>query len=263
MTSHLRKLHDIARTQYHYEHLRPEQEEAIAAVANRKDTLVVMPTGSGKSAIYQIAALMIAGPTVVVSPLIALQKDQAEFLQDQNAGGAAVINSTISPGAAKIALAAAEDGSTEFLFLGPEQFSNPERLAALQATRPSLIVIDEAHCISEWGHSFRPDYLRLGAVIEALDHPTVLALTATANSEVREEIIARLGMRSPKVFIHGFDRPNIWLGVEIAASEAKKRSMLLERIRASEKPGIVYTSTRRHAQEISDELVLNCVNTFL
>jgi ATP-dependent DNA helicase RecQ len=152
------------------------------------------------------------------------------------------------------ALEDAEDGNTEFLFMAPEQFANPERLEAVKAAGPSLFVVDEAHCISEWGHSFRPDYLRLGSVIEELGHPVVLALTATANQQVREEIKARLGMCGAKTFVHGFDRPNIWLGAETAASEDKKHAMLLERIRNSPRPGIVYATTRKHAEEINSEL---------
>ena len=239
---------------FHYESLRPGQEEAIETVLNGQDTLVVMPTGSGKSAIYQIPALLLDGPTVVVSPLIALQKDQSEFLQDHRTGGAAVVNSLISESAQEEALSDAEEGNTEFLFMAPEQFANSERLEAVKAARPSLFVVDEAHCISEWGHSFRPDYLRLKTVIEQLDHPVVLALTATANQDVREEIKTRLGMRQPKTFVYGFDRPNIWFGVETPASESKKRAMLLERVRASARPGIIYASTRRHAEEINSEL---------
>jgi len=220
-----------------------------------------MPTGSGKSAIYQIAALLMDGPTVVVSPLIALQKDQAESLEQHRAGGAAVVNSLISEKAQEQALAHAEQGETEFLFLSPEQFANAARLEAVKAAKPSLFVVDEAHCISEWGHSFRPDYLRLGSVIEELGHPAVLALTATANEEVRAEIVARLGMREPRIFVHGFDRPNIWLGVENVASETKKRAMLLDRIRRTARPGIVYASTRKHAEEINDELVSSGISS--
>jgi ATP-dependent DNA helicase RecQ len=244
----------IAREIFHYNSLRSGQEEAIAAILAGHDTLAVMPTGSGKSAIYQIPAVMLEGPTVVVSPLLALQKDQSEYLNKQNAGGAAVVNSLISARDQDAALSDARAGATEFLFLAPEQFAHADRLEAIRAAQPSLFVVDEAHCISEWGHSFRPDYLRLGAVIEALGHPTVLALTATANEAVRAEIVARLGMREPKIFVHGFDRPNIWLGVETAASETKKRAMLFERIVKAERPGIVYTSTRKHAEEINDEL---------
>ena len=127
-----------------------------------------MPTGSGKSAIYQIPAVMLDGPTVVVSPLIALQRDQSEHLEKVNAGGASVVNSLLSEKAQEEALTEAEQGATEFLFMAPEQFSNAERLGAVKAARPSLFVVDEAHCISEWGHSFRPDYLRLKNVVEEL-----------------------------------------------------------------------------------------------
>jgi ATP-dependent DNA helicase RecQ len=254
MNSLQRTIRQTARDVFHFEHLRPGQEEAIAAVLQSHDTLAVMPTGSGKSAIYQIPALLLDGPTVVVSPLIALQKDQSEHLQIKDAGGAAVVNSLAPPRAQEEALAEAAEGKTEFVFLAPEQFSNPERLEAVRSARPSLFVVDEAHCISEWGHSFRPDYLRLGSVIEQLGRPTILALTATANPEVREEIVSRLGMRNPKVLVHGFDRPNLWLGVEMGASESKKRAMLLERVRDTAGPGIIYTSTRRQAEEITDEL---------
>ncbi len=226
----------------------------MASVLDGNDTLVVMPTGSGKSAIYQIPALLLKGPTVVVSPLIALQRDQAEYLKQHDVGGAAVVNSLIPERQQEAALTQAERGDTEFLFMAPEQFAHAERLEAVKMAKPSLFVVDEAHCISEWGHSFRPEYLRLGSVIEELGHPTVLALTATANQAVREEIAARLGMRNPKIFVHGFDRPNIWLGVETAAGEIKKRAMLLDRIRRSPRPGIVYATTRKHAVEINDEL---------
>ena len=115
-------------------------------------------------------------------------------------------------------------------------------------------MVDEAHCVSEWGHSFRPEYLRLGSVIEELGHPRVLALTATANEAVRAEIATRLNIRNPRIFVHGFDRPNIWMGVETAASENRKRALLLERVKNSARPGIIYATTRRQAHEISDEL---------
>ncbi|MCU1330120.1 MAG: putative ATP-dependent helicase recQ, partial [Bryobacterales bacterium] len=251
---HYDKMHRIARDVFHFDSLRPEQEQAIAGVVEGKDTLVVMPTGSGKSAIYQIAALMLDGPTIVVSPLIALQKDQAESLNSRRKGGAAVVNSLVTEKAREVAIDEAEQGEKEFLFMAPEQFANPDRMAAVKAAGPSLFVVDEAHCIAEWGHSFRPDYLRLGSVIEELGHPTVLALTATANEAVRAEITSRLGLREPQVFVHGFDRPNLWLGVETAASEEKKRAMLLQRVRESERPGIVYTTTRKDAEQIRDEL---------
>ena len=238
-----------------YEILRPGQEAAIQAIVDGHDTLAVMPTGSGKSMIYQAAALLIAGPTIVVSPLIALQRDQVEAIEEQDAGGAALLNSTVRADEWREALEALNEGNLEFLFLAPEQFNNEETLTQLKAAQPSLFVVDEAHCISEWGHDFRPEYLRLGSVIEELGHPRVLALTATAALPVRTEILERLNMRDPRVVVQGFDRPNIWLGVELFHDEGQKKEALLERVGEAEKPGIVYVATRKHAEEVAAALL--------
>ncbi len=248
------QLERLARDRFGYESLRPGQEMAIAAVLKGRDTLAVMPTGSGKSAIYQIAAHLIPGATVVVSPLIALQRDQVEKISEPNVGEAAVVNSTVQTGDRVAAFEKLERGELEFLFLAPEQFNNSDTLERLQAAKPSLFVIDEAHCISEWGHDFRPDYLRLGAIIEALGHPTILALTATASPPVREEIVDRLGMREPCVVVQGFDRPNIWLGVQRFEDEAEKTQALLDCVEKTKKPGIVYAATRKNAEEIAAAL---------
>ncbi|HWQ52070.1 MAG TPA: ATP-dependent DNA helicase RecQ [Bryobacteraceae bacterium] len=237
-----------------FEGLRPGQEEAIASVLEGRDTLAVMPTGSGKSAIYQIPAVLISGPTVVVSPLLALQKDQMEGIVDQGVAPAAVVNSAIRDSEKEDALDDLEEGRLEFVFLAPEQFRKAETLERVRASKPSLFVVDEAHCISEWGHDFRPDYLGLGSVIEELGHPVVLALTATAAPPVRDEIVERLGMRRPKIVVRGFDRPNIWLGVETFPDEQTKRDALLNRVAFADKPGIVYVSSRRHAEEIAADL---------
>ena len=139
----------------------------------------------------------------------------------------------------------------EFLFHAPEQFNNEEVLAKVKAAKPSLFVVDLAHCICEWGHDFRPDYLRLGTVIEILGHPTTLALTATASPLVRDEIIQRLKMREPRVIVRGFDRPNIWLGVETFYEQKEKHEALLKSVDAVDKPGIIYVATRKRAEEIS------------
>jgi ATP-dependent DNA helicase RecQ len=234
------------------ERLRPGQREVAEAVIGGRDALAVMATGYGKSAIYQIAGLLLDGPTLVVSPLIALQRDQVERLDAEGTGGAAQVSSAVSEADREDALRDARRDRLEFLFMSPEQLANDEVLDQVRRARPSLMVVDEAHCISEWGHDFRPDYLRLGAVADAVGRPPVLALTATAAPPVREEIVARLGLRDPYVKITGFDRPNLWFGVERFHDAARKERALAERVAELEKPGIVYTATRKDAERIAE-----------
>jgi ATP-dependent DNA helicase RecQ len=247
----------VAREAFGFESLRAGQREAIEAVLAGRDTLVVMSTGSGKSAIYQIAALLSPGATVVVSPLISLQRDQVEDLTERAAGGAAQLNSNVPAGERERALAELAEDAIEFLFMAPEQLANQDLLDELAVAQPSLLVVDEAHCISEWGHDFRPDYLRLGAAIEALGRPTVLALTATAAPPVREEIVERLGLRDPAVIVRGFDRPNIRLSVERffgEQGEERKLRALVERVVDAPKPGIVYAATRKEVERLAERL---------
>jgi ATP-dependent DNA helicase RecQ len=249
-----KKIRQIARQRFGYDALRSGQEEAIRLALDGHDVLSVMPTGSGKSAIYQIAALLIDGPTVVISPLIALQKDQVGSIETQELPEAAVLNSTLKVSERRQTLERLEGGKLEFLFLSPEQLANEETFNHLKANKPSLFVVDEAHCVSEWGHDFRPEYCRLGTAIDALGHPRVIALTATASPAVREEIVERLNMRNPRTVVWGFDRPNIWLGVETCPDESTKNRVLLDRVRDMEKPAIVYVATHRHAEEIAQRL---------
>ncbi|HEY9726708.1 MAG TPA: ATP-dependent DNA helicase RecQ [Chroococcales cyanobacterium] len=252
--SHQQRVHQVARERFGYESFRAGQEAAIKALLDGRDTLAVMPTGSGKSAIYQIAAVLIPGSTVVISPLVALQHDQVESITQQEVGRAAMVNSTVPSAERQETFEALEEEKLDFLFLAPEQFNNPETLDRLQNSKPSLFVVDEAHCISEWGHDFRPDYLRLGAVIEALGHPRVLALTATAAPTVRQEIVERLRMRDPQIVVQGFDRPNIWLSVKRFEDEAQKQQALLKWAVRVKKPGIVYVATRKKAEDVAQAL---------
>jgi ATP-dependent DNA helicase RecQ len=243
-----------ARERLGLDHLRPGQLEAVLSVLHGRDTLVVMPTGSGKSAVYQIAGAMLSGPTVVVSPLIALQRDQVESIGGVDVGEAAAANSTIGVRERRRIFDGLRAGDLEFLFVAPEQLTNDETRRELRDAQPSLFVVDEAHCISEWGHDFRPEYLRLAAAIAEMGRPRVLALTATASPVVREEIVERLDLTDPEVFVRGFDRPNLWLEVETCHTEADKVERLLGTVPRLGFPGIVYVATRRETREIASLL---------
>jgi ATP-dependent DNA helicase RecQ len=244
----------IAREHFGFEELRPGQLESIEALLQGHDTLVVQPTGSGKSAIYQITGLLMKGTTVIISPLIALQKDQVDMIDELPAGEALALNSSKPASEFEEALDQVSEGEVKYVFLAPEQLRKAETLESLRAAGVSLVVVDEAHCISAWGHDFRPDYLNLGHVIEALGHPRILALTATATRQVRDEIVSRLEMRKPKVFVRGVDRPNIYLRVDHHKTEDEKMEALVHRVVWAEKPGIVYAGTRKAAEEIMRHL---------
>jgi ATP-dependent DNA helicase RecQ len=246
----------VARERYGWDRLRPGQLEAIEAATGGVDVLAVMPTGYGKSAIYQVAAALQPGPTVVVSPLIALQADQVAGLEAAvDAPEAVAVNSAQSESANERAWDEITTDAAEFIFLAPEQLAKDDVVDRLRASKVSLFVVDEAHCVSAWGHDFRPDYLRLGDVIQRLGHPTVVALTATGSPPVRDEIVERLGMRDPLVLTRGFDRPNIRLEVERHESDAEKRRSVIEQVAELPRPGLLYVSTRRDATRYADELV--------
>jgi ATP-dependent DNA helicase RecQ len=249
------RVHRVARERLGHEQLRPGQEEVARALLEGHDTLAIMASGWGKSAIYQIVGLLTPGLTVVVSPLIALQRDQVEAIEEREIAEAAILNSALGVAEREQVFDELEHGHLKFLFLAPEQLTKEEILDQLKAAQPSLFVVDEAHCIAEWGHDFRPDYLRLGSAIEALGHPRVLALTATASPTVRQEIIDRLGLHSPQVIARGLDRPNIHLAVETYHDEASKEQALLERVANAEKPGIIYVATRKDAERLAQVLL--------
>ncbi|MDK3255279.1 RecQ family ATP-dependent DNA helicase [Blastococcus capsensis] len=255
-----RRIREFAREVLGHEDFRPGQERAMQAVVGGRDTLAVLPSGAGKTAIYQVAGQLLDGPVLVVSPLIALQRDQVERLTEleDRAGRAAQLNSSLSAGDQRESLDGLRDGTVRFLFLAPEQLTKPEVVDTIAEAKPALFVVDEAHCVSAWGHDFRPDYLRLGVVIEQLGHPTVLALTATAAPPVRAEIVEQLGMREPEVVVAGFDRPEIRLEVDHYADAHGKEEGVLDRVLAeigeNRGPGIVYSATRKGTEQIAGQL---------
>jgi len=246
-------IEELAREHLGFARLRPGQLRAVEALAGGRDVLAVLPTGGGKSAIYELAGLLRAGPTVVVSPLIALQDDQLAHLR---AAGlpAIVVNSQQSAGARAAALLASCDADT-FVFVSPEQLANAETRETLRRARPGLFAVDEAHLISQWGHDFRPDYMLLGAQAEAVGAPVRLALTATAAPPVRQEIIRRLGLRDPTVVIGDFDRPHIHFSAHHVHTAADKERALVHAAGELAGAGIVYAATRAGAQAARDALV--------
>ena len=245
-------IEELARDRLGFERLRPGQLPAAEALAGGHDVLAVLPTGGGKSAIYELAGLLRPGPAIVVSPLIALQDDQLAHLR---AAGlpAIVLNSQQSAAAHAAALAASCDPDT-FVFLAPEQLANRQTRETLRRAGPGLFVVDEAHLISQWGHDFRPDYMLLGAQAEAVGAPVRLALTATAAPPVREEIIHRFGLRDPVVVIGDFDRPHIHLSAQHVRTVPDKERELVRAAGELAGPGIVYAATHASAQAAHDTL---------
>ena len=238
-----------------HERLLPGQERAVTAALEGSDVLLVSPTGSGKSLVYQLLGVLLDGPTVVVSPLLALQWDQME---DLNATGpvtaAARISSAESERTREAVLRRAGRGDTEFLFLTPEQLAKDDVRREVAAAGPSLVAVDEAHCVSAWGHDFRPDYLRLGELVQDLGRPRVVALTATAARPVREDIVARLGLAEPELVVTGFARDNLALSVTTSPDEDRQREQVVEAVRGVEGSCIVYCRTRRGTEEYAAAL---------
>jgi ATP-dependent DNA helicase RecQ len=232
---------------------RQGQEAVISTVLSGRDCLCVMPTGGGKSLCYQLPAIALDGLTLVVSPLIALMKDQVDQLQ---ALGLPVsfINSTLPVAEQYARLDRLATGEFRLVYVVPERFRSGRFLEAVQGVGIKLLAVDEAHCISEWGHDFRPDYARLGYFRRLLGNPTTIALTATATDRVRRDIVEQLSLRDPETFITGFARPNLFYEVQSPRSERQKPEILAEFLRQTPGVGIIYASTRKRAEEVADQI---------
>ena len=250
---------DILRNTFGFSALRTGQEAVVEAVLAGRDTLAIMPTGGGKSLCYQLPALCRPGLTVVVSPLIALMKDQVDALQAKGIPAAAV-NSTLGAEEYRQAMRALRSGELRILYVAPERFGQEGFMRTLcESGGVSLLAVDEAHCLSQWGHDFRPDYLRLGSVRAALGMPPIVALTATATEHVRQDIVSTLRLQEPAVIISGFGRRNL----DFAITRCEGRREKFERIRrtiARWHKGIIYCSTRKNVTAVFKELTLAGVN---
>jgi ATP-dependent DNA helicase RecQ len=243
-------LQERIRDYFGFRKFRPGQAEAVNSALKGRDTLVVMPTGSGKSLCFQLTALALEGITVVVSPLISLMKDQVDNLLD-NGVWAVGMNSTLTP---PQQIAAEKDialGRASIVYATPERLADPRFRELLKARRVELFVVDEAHCVSQWGHDFRPDYLALSEAIDDLGRPPVMALTATATPDVIEDILAQLRMPDAEVVHTGFYRSNLELNVVPTRGEAEKRALLLEQLQKTDGTGIIYSATIKAVEELT------------
>jgi ATP-dependent DNA helicase RecQ len=242
----------LLRERFGFAEFRPAQQQVIDGVMAGQNALAVMPTGSGKSLCYQLPALALPGLTLVVSPLIALMKDQVDQL-NQLGLPATMINSTVPRQQQISRLEQSIAGRIKLLYIAPERFQNDEFRAGLARTKVSLFAVDEAHCISLWGHDFRPDYLRLRKAVRDLRTPPVLALTATATPAVRRDILAQLGIESAPQVVSGFDRPNLYLEVREVSTASEKIRAIVELARWAPL-GIVYAGTRKNVEDIYNSL---------
>jgi ATP-dependent DNA helicase RecQ len=243
----------VLRERFGHDDFRPGQWEPVQSALSGHDALVVMPTGSGKSIVYQLPALLLRGLTVVVSPLIALMKDQQDKLQAHGVDALAM-HSHLSAGETRETARQVQDGEGEILYLTPERFKDREFFDRLLSRTVSLFVVDEAHCVSQWGHDFRPDYLTLGSVVARLGKPPILALTATATEQVRGDIVRQLGMREPLIVITGFARPNLRFEVRRTVNAASKDVEVERVLSEATGSGIIYCATIKEAERLHEML---------
>lgn len=234
--------------------IRPVQREIIEKVMNGQNAFGVMPTGAGKSLCYQLPALFLPKATLVVSPLLSLMQDQTDRLEEVGVE-ATKFDSTLTQAEERQAVSEVKNGQSELVYVTPERLENPEYLKILKKAGVSLFVVDEAHCVSQWGHDFRPAYLSIGRVREALGNPPTLALTATATPEVEKDILEQIGIENASVFHNGIDRKNLVFKVYRTVNEEKKVEKLLELLKEAKGVGLVYVSTVKLANQLHAQLL--------
>jgi ATP-dependent DNA helicase RecQ len=246
----------VLKRYFGYDDFRPGQMTAIRSIVAGRDTVVVLPTGGGKSLCYQVPALMLPGLTVVISPLISLMKDQVDALVTRGIP-ATFVNSTLTPGEVSERMGRVYRGETRLLYLAPERFAFGDLADRLGKVGVSLLAVDEAHCISEWGHDFRPSYLRIGQIRDRLRARSTMALTATATPRVRADIVQNLELADPEIIVTGFDRTNLTYFVAPARSDDDKDELLVKFLRERQGLAVVYASTRKAVERIADLLRKN------
>ncbi len=234
-----------------FSEFREGQEAAVQRILNGQHTLLVMPTGAGKSLTYQLPALLLPGVTLVISPLIALMKDQVDSLLRAELP-ATYINSSLPGQEVHERMRAVLEGHVKLLYIAPERLRNSQFMRLLSKAKVSLLAVDEAHCVSQWGHDFRPDYLRIGPTWQAMGRPTLLATTATATTAVQKHIVKLLGLDQNKIIVAGFNRPNLTFKVEHTPDDQVKLQLLKIFLQKAGGSAIVYTATRRNAEEVAD-----------
>lgn len=252
MVQQIAEVQDVLRAVFGFEELRPGQDAIVGAIMSERDSLAIMPTGGGKSLCYQLPALCREGLTVVVSPLIALMKDQVDALQARGVPAAAV-NSSLGADEYRQVMGALRSGELRIIYVAPERFGQEGFMNLLRSLQVGLLAIDEAHCLSQWGHDFRPDYLRLGRVRQELGYPQTVALTATATDAVRQDILNTLQLNNPAIIISGFGRDNL----DFAITHCENRQAKFERIRqviAKWRKGIIYCSTRKNVMTVFEQI---------
>src|SRR3954453_10188402 len=243
------------RSHFGFDDFRPGQEAAVDAAVAGRDVLVVMPTGAGKSLCYQLPALVREDLTIVVSPLVSLMQDQVDALERRAPGAAGVINAQQDASANADVLARARAGTLKLLYVAPERFSSPGFLEAIRTVPIGLFVVDEAHCVSQWGHDFRPDYFRLADAARWLGAKALVASTATATPQVARDIVQRLGLEDPALVTTGFDRPNLSFAVVPCATTADKHARIAAALgEEGARPAIVYAGTRKASESLAERL---------